>query len=43
MHKTETCYFCDREAEYDQTVTVDESTYTVSGVCKVHLRMGLSV
>ena len=42
MHKTETCYYCDREAEYNQTVVVDGSSYTVSGVCKNHLQMGLS-
>jgi hypothetical protein len=43
MPKTEKCYFCDRQAEYDQTVSIDESIYTVAGVCKNHLRMGLSV
>lgn len=42
MCKEESCHFCDREAEYDQLVTLDESSYTVSGVCKKHLRMGLS-
>ena len=43
MPKKETCYFCDKQAEYDQLVTVGDSTYTVSGVCKAHLLMGLSV
>ncbi len=36
------CYFCDHSAEYDQVVPVDNSQYTVSGVCKNHLKMGLS-
>jgi hypothetical protein len=35
------CYFCDHNAEYDQVVPLD-SGYSVSGVCKNHLRMGLS-
>jgi hypothetical protein len=38
----EQCHFCDHLAEYDQVVTLGESTYTVSGVCKSHLLMGLS-
>lgn len=40
--KTITCHFCDHQAEYDQVVTVGNTEYTVSGVCKNHLTMGLS-
>lgn len=36
------CYFCDQRAEYNQVVTVEKNSYTVSGVCKNHLEMGLS-
>ena len=43
MPKTEKCYFCDHQAEYDQVVKTEESIYTVASVCKVNLRMGLSV
>ena len=43
MLKTEKCYFCDLQAEYDQVVKTDKSAYTIAGVCKLHLRMGLSV
>jgi len=39
--KIDKCYFCDHEAEYDQVVPFD-SGYSVSGVCKNHLKMGLS-
>jgi len=43
MPKTkEKCHFCDHQAEYEQVVTVGDSKYTVSGVCKSHLMMGLS-
>lgn len=41
-NQLEKCNFCDLQAEYDQVVTVGDSRYTVSGVCKKHLRMGLS-
>lgn len=41
-NQLEKCNFCDLQAEYDQVVTVGESKYTVSGVCKKHLLMGLS-
>ena len=42
MSKTdERCFFCDHQAQYDQVV-LDSSDYTVSGVCKSHLLMGLS-
>lgn len=41
-NKPEKCNFCDLQAEYDQVVTIGESKYTVSGVCKSHLLMGLS-
>ncbi len=40
--KTTTCHFCDHQAEYDQVVTIGNTEYTVSGVCKNHLTMGLS-
>lgn len=36
------CYFCLEKAEYNQIVLVEENSYTVSGVCKNHLIMGLS-
>jgi hypothetical protein len=36
------CYFCDQRAEYNQVVKQEENSYTVSGVCKNHLVMGLS-
>jgi len=43
MSKTdERCFFCDHQAEYDQVVRLEESEYTVSGVCSNHLLMGLS-
>lgn len=38
----EKCYFCDHLAEYNQVVSLGGSIYTVSGVCKSHLLMGLS-
>jgi hypothetical protein len=43
MPKKENCYFCDTQAEYDQIVKTENCDYTVAGVCKNHLRMGLSV
>ena len=39
----EKCYFCDRESEYDQVVEIDDSAYIVDGLCKLHLRMNLSL
>ena len=42
MIKTEKCYFCDLKAEYNDVVKTDKSTYTISSVCKLHLKMGLS-
>ncbi len=43
MFKTlEKCYFCNREAEYDQVVDADNFNYFISGVCRNHLKMGLS-
>jgi len=38
----DTCYFCDQLAEYNQVVKIENNSYTVSGVCKDHLEMGLS-
>lgn len=42
MIKIEKCYFCDLKAEYSDIVKIDKSTYTISSVCKLHLKMGLS-
>lgn len=39
---SDTCYFCDQLAEYNQVVKIENNSYTVSGVCKDHLEMGLS-
>ena len=36
------CYFCPEKAQYNQVVLVEKDSYTVSGVCKNHLIMGLS-
>jgi hypothetical protein len=36
------CYFCEDPAEYNDIVEVSETNFTVSGVCKKHLKMGLS-
>jgi hypothetical protein len=38
---TDQCYYCDTPAEYNDVV-VEDLVYSVSGVCKKHLRMGLS-
>jgi hypothetical protein len=37
----EKCFYCDALAEYSQLVG-EEGSYTVAGVCKKHLTMGLS-
>jgi hypothetical protein len=42
MTEQEKCHFCDKLAEYDQVVTMNNINYTISGVCKSHLLMGLS-
>jgi PP-loop superfamily ATP-utilizing enzyme len=36
------CYFCDNTAEYNDIVKIEEYNYIISGVCKEHLKMGLS-
>ena len=36
-----TCYYCDKPAEYNDVV-VEDLVYSMSSVCKKHLRMGLS-
>jgi hypothetical protein len=38
---TDQCYYCDKPAKYNDIV-VEDLVYSVSGVCKSHLRMGLS-
>jgi len=37
----EQCFYCESEAEYSQLVG-EEGNYTVAGVCKKHLVLGLS-
>jgi len=37
----EKCFYCDQEAEYNQIVG-ENGDYSVAGVCKKHLVMGLS-
>jgi hypothetical protein len=36
------CYYCDKPAEYNDVVEVTEFNFTVSGVCKNHVEVGLS-
>ena len=38
----EKCYFCDNISEYNDVVKVKIHDYIISGVCKEHLKMGLS-
>lgn len=37
----EKCFYCDKPAEYNDLVKVG-LVYSMSSVCKAHLRMGLS-
>lgn len=37
----EKCFYCNEKAEYTQLVG-EEGNYSVAGVCKKHLTMGLS-
>lgn len=39
---TDKCHLCDNTAEYDDIARVEGDVYVVSGVCKNHLKMGLS-
>jgi hypothetical protein len=42
LKKKEKCYFCDHKAEYNQVIDLGQHGYSISGVCKSHLEMGLS-
>jgi hypothetical protein len=42
LSKKEKCYFCDHKAEYNQVIDLGKFGYSISGVCKSHLEMGLS-
>jgi hypothetical protein len=37
----EKCYYCDDEALYSQLVGNSPDEYTVTGVCKKHVKMDL--
>jgi hypothetical protein len=39
---TDKCHLCNNIAEYDDIAKVEGDDYIVSGVCKEHLKMGLS-
>ena len=39
--RIERCHYCSNPAEYNQLVGEDK-IYTVTGVCKDHLEMGLT-